>query len=273
VTSVARPADTVGGHTELVREWTASNDRWGTVLLVHGLGEHSGRYERVGERMAAAGLDVVGFDLIGFGASSGPRADVEDWSLWLDQVEGHMRRLSDRGPVFLLGHSMGGLIALDYVVSQHVPAPSALVLSAPALGGGRAWQRPAALLLGRLAGGLRVPNMIRGEQLSRDPKVGEAYFADPLVVTSSTARLGAALFSAMGRVAGKVDSIGVPTLVLHGGDDTIVPAAVTAPLAAVPAVERRLYPRLRHELFNEPEGMEVVDEVVDWLRSRAPSGD
>lgn len=261
--SSAHPTLTPGGVPELVRIWSPASEPWGDVLVVHGLGEHSGRYERTGAMLAEAGLNVTSFDLVGFGATGGPRGHIDSWSEYLDQVQRHLEPLAR--PSVLLGHSMGGAIALEYALSER-PQPDYLVLSAPALGGGAAWQRKLAPISAKLAPRLQVPNALKGEQLSRDPAVGEAYFADPLVLVKSSASLGAALFASMDRSRAALHSLRLPTLVLHGGLDTIVPPDSTVPLAAV--AERRLLPKLRHEIFNEPEGPEVVAEVIAWLRSQ-----
>lgn len=254
------------GTPELERRWTPLQAPWAAVLLVHGLGEHSGRYERTGVLLAEAETVVESFDLIGFGASGGKRGDIDRWSRYLDQIGDHLASLRSLGiPVVLLGHSMGGLLSLDYVLSER-PRPDLLVLSAPGLGGGKAWQRVVAPVLGKLVPGLRVPNVFTGDQLSRDPAVGEAYFADPLVITKTSARLGSQLFTAVTRTLGGLDRLDLPTLVLHGGADTLVPTRLSEPLASLPTVERRVLPGLRHEIFNEPEGPEVLAGAVAWIR-------
>lgn len=253
------------GTSELVRRWMPPSEPWASVVLVHGLGEHSGRYERTGGLLADAGLGVEAFDLVGFGGSGGRRGDIESWGIYLDQVSAHVGAATS--PVVLLGHSMGGLIALDYVLSAR-PRPDLVVVSAPGLGGGKAWQRKVAPLVARLAPTAAIPTKIEGSQLSRDPEVGEAYFADPLVLTRVSARLGAELFTAIDRVRAGLSRLDLPTLVLHGGADTLVPPQTSLVLAGLPSVERRVYPKLRHELFNEPEGPEVVGEVVEWIRDR-----
>ena len=111
-----------------------------------------------------------------------------------------------------------------------------------------------------------LANPIGGEQLASDPAVGIAYFADPLVQPRSTARLGAQFFGAMRHTRSRLGRLRVPTLVIHGGADTLVPTAVSEPLAALPRVERRVLPGLRHETLNEPAGPEVVAGIVAWLR-------
>jgi alpha-beta hydrolase superfamily lysophospholipase len=267
IESVPVTRTTAGGVEELERSWRPVGEPWAEVVVVHGLGEHSGRYEHVGSQMAEAGLAVRSFDLVGQGATGGRRADVEDWSVFLDQVETHVSAaLASGRPVVLYGHSMGGLIALEYILSER-PRPALAVLSAPALFGGAAWQRALAPIVGRLAPTLTIPNKISGEQLSRDPAVGAAYFADPLVQTKSTGRLGAGIFAAMERCRGALDRLQVPTLVVHGGADTVVPATASLPLAGLAGVERRLYPKLRHETHNEPEGPEVLAETIEWVRA------
>jgi alpha-beta hydrolase superfamily lysophospholipase len=161
---------------------------------------------------------------------------------------------------------MGGNLAAGYVLAGR-PSPDLLVLSAPALGGGAGWQRALAGVFSKIAPTLAVTNTLKGEQLSRDSAVGEAYFSDPLVYATTTPRLGAALFAAMTEVTENVTRLEIPTLVLHGGADTIVPPQSTALLGEVPGVERRLYPELRHEILNEPEGPEIVAEIVAWISS------
>jgi acylglycerol lipase len=266
--SQARPEPAPDGGAQLVREWQPQGPVAGDVVLVHGLGEHSGRYERTGRILAEAGYRVRSFDLLGFGASSGRRADIDRFGLYLDQIEGHLQAMRTSGrPLVLLGHSMGGLLALEYALAER-PQSDLLVLSAPALTGGAAWQRKLAPVLGRMFPTTPVPGAIRGDMLSRDPAVGEAYFADPLVLTKTTARLGAGIFAAGDRARASLDRLRVPTFVIHGGSDTLVPTNSSEILASLPLVERRVFPTLRHEVFNEPEGPEVVAEVIEWIRSK-----
>lgn len=269
IVNVAHPEPAPDGGTQLIRQWDPIGAVEGDVVLVHGLGEHSGRYGRTGSLLAEAGFRVRGFDLLGFGASSGGRGDVTRWTLFLDQVEGHLTAARTPGRnLTLLGHSLGGLIALDYALSER-HQPDLLILSAPAVAGGKAWQRSLVPILARTFPTLSLTTRIKGDQLSRDPAVGEAYFADPQVLTKATTRLGAAIFSAQDRAVAAMNRLSIPTLVLHGGLDTLVPTESSASLASIPSVERRVFPDLRHEIFNEPEGPEVVAEMVDWIRSRS----
>ncbi|MGI8822414.1 MAG: lysophospholipase [Acidimicrobiia bacterium] len=262
--------DTSQHHTRddldlLTRHWGPAGPAKATMLLVHGLSEHSGRWDHVARFFAAAGYDTHGFDLRGHGLSDGAHVDVDRFDMFVGDVAEMVAEVRSELPLVIYGHSMGGLITTLYAVSDH-PQPDLYVLSAPALGADVAAPlRIAASVLGRAVPGLRMGTGLKGEQLSRDPKVGEAYFADPLVYIKGTARFGAALLGAMPEAAQAVGAIRVPTLVIHGGDDTVVPPWASEPMAAVPGVERRVWPGLRHEMHNEPERDEVLDFVAVWL--------
>jgi alpha-beta hydrolase superfamily lysophospholipase len=254
--------------SRLVRVWKPPTEPWGAVLIVHGLGEHSGRHDRTGNALANAGLLVRSFDLEGHGGSGGRRGHVSSWEVFVAAVGDELGRLrTERVPVALYGHSMGSAIALSYALSDR-PQPDALILSsAPVTGHGLApWKEWAAKVLGRLTPTLAIPNEIIGEQLTHDKEIAAAYHTDPLVLTKSTIGLGREGFGAVRANAAALDRLRVPTLVLHGGADTVVPPQHSLALARIPTVERRLYPSLRHETFHEPEGTSVLSDIVDWLR-------
>jgi len=275
VTTTTRAPD---GTELLVRHWPAVGDPWASVLLIHGIAEHSGRYEHVGGWLSAAGLDVTATDLRGFGGSGGRRAYVERWSLYHDDLEaqlGVVRAAAQGRPVVLYGHSMGGLIALGYVVAQPPrPRPDALVLSAPAITATvPMWKRVLAEGLSQVAPRLSLKNDFDGGLLSRDPAVGEAYLADPANHHRTTVRLGAEAIAEQRRLRTAIVLLNrFPTLVYHGGDDRLVPTESSEYFLRLRDVSRRVYPGLRHESHNEPEGAEVVGHVVTWLRSVLQSG-
>lgn len=259
------------GTVLLVRRWPAVAEPWAAVLLVHGVAEHSGRYEHVGGQLAAAGLEVASYDQRGFGGSGGRRAYVERWSQNHDDLEDRLAGLrlaaGDR-PVVIFGHSLGGLLALGYAVAEPPrPLPDALILSAPALDSTiPAWKRVLARVLGSIAPTGQLTNDFDGAILSRDPAVGAAYIADPLNQHATTFRFGASAFAEQARVRAALTSLSVPTLAYHGEADRLVPTAASEPLGAIPGVVRRTYPQLRHEGHNEPEGPAVIADAIAWLR-------
>jgi alpha-beta hydrolase superfamily lysophospholipase len=241
------------------------------MLIVHGLAEHSGRYEHVGRAFAEAAIDVEALDLRGFGRSPGPPAFIERWSDYHDDVAERLasRRREVHGrPLVLLGHSLGGLLALGYVLTDR-PKPDLLILSAPAIGSSiPGWKRLAAGALNRVSPHTQVGNDLDGADLSRDPEIGKRYFADPLNRHTSSVRLGVEGFAEQQRVVASINEgrdLPVPTLVIHGEADRIVPVGFSAPLAALPNVTRLTYPDLRHELHNEPEGPAILARVTAWV--------
>ncbi len=269
--SVIGRATTADGLGLRTRHWPAE-DPWAAVLVVHGLGEHSGRYEHVGERFSAAGLDTHAFDLRGTGGSDGRRGDVERWSLVHDDVANLLETIRDRAegrPVALYGHSLGGLIVTGYLLTDR-PHPDLAVVTAPGLDSTLPrWKLRLAPILARVVPTLAISNGIDGAIRSRDPRVDEAVRADALCGTASTARFAAEALAEQVRVRAGAPSIGIPLLVLHGLDDGLVPPAASEVFEGVPGIERRTYPVLRHELHNEPEGPQILDEVIAWLRTRA----
>ena len=264
-----RPAP--DGTELLARHWAVpSGPAWGRLLIVHGLAEHSGRYEHVGERFAAAGIDTHGIDLRGFGASGGRRAWVDRWSRFHDDLEHRiawLRSLEPAVPLVLYGHSMGGLVSLGYVLDGR-SLPDLLVVSAPAISAAvPAWQKALAGVLGRVAPRTRIKNRLGSDVLAKDPAVWARYIADPLNEHHSTVQLGGAAFAEQARVTAALDRLSIPTLVIHGGEDRLVPTASSEAFEGRHGVTRRVYAGVRHELHNEPEGEQVLDDVIAWIRA------
>jgi alpha-beta hydrolase superfamily lysophospholipase len=240
------------------------------VLLVHGFGEHSGRYEHVGDELAAVGFQVEAYDQRGFGGSTGRRAWVDSWSTVHGDLEERVAASTQEAegrPVALYGHSLGGLIALGYTLADR-PKPDLLVLSAPGLEDRvAAWKKRIALILDRIAPKLPIAAGIEREMLATSPRAGFQYGDDPLVETSSTVRFGALVLAEQARVNDALDRIEhlpVPTLAVHGGDDSLVPPSASGRLARFPEVTRIVYPGLRHETHNEATSATVAD-VARWL--------
>ncbi len=271
MTSSTGFATAADGTQLLVRRWPPSSPVWASLILVHGIAEHSGRYEHVGARLADAGLDVLAYDQRGFGASEGRRAYVAAWSVVHDDLAEQLAAVRERAggrPIVVYGHSLGGLIALGYVLTDR-PKPDLLVLSAPAIAVAiPAWTRAVARALSRIAPTATIKNTLNGADLSRDPAIAEAYLADPLNCHITTTRFAAVALAEQGRVQAALGELSIPTLVIHGGADRIVPTASSERLASIPGVTRRTYADHRHELHNESDGLAIIDDVVAWLRGQ-----
>jgi acylglycerol lipase len=249
--------------------WEPKEQARSTFVLTHGIAEHLGRYEHVARMLTARGHRVLGSDLRGFGRSDGPRAYLRAWSDYLADLELDVARARDLGaPVILMGHSLGGLSVLSYALSGR-PKPDLLVASAPALDAKVPMiKKLAARILGLVLPRMSIDNGLRGEQLSRDPTVGERYFADPLVYTKTTLGLGRAFLLAGIDCRRRLAELDIPALVLHGAADTIVPPSISAPLSEVESAERHLIPIFRHEIFNEEGGEKATGMVADWVEGR-----
>ena len=188
------------GTPLLTRVWPTAGDPWGTILVVHGLGEHSGRHDATGGRFAAAGLVATSFDHRGFGASGGRRAYVDQWDDYLDDIEDRLDAGRVDGlPAAIYAHSLGGLMVADYLLSER-PQPDVAVLSAPALDGGNAFLRGLSSVLSRVRPTFAIANPWNPAQIARDPAPPVVTDPDPLSVPRTTARLGRYLFEAMDRV-------------------------------------------------------------------------
>lgn len=257
------------GDRQLRRQWAPVGSPRAIVLMVHGIAEHSGRYEHVGAQFAAAGFGAVAFDQRGHGRTEGRRGYVAEFSEFLDDVEDHLREVRTVGvPVGLIGHSMGGLISTAYSMSDR-PAPDMLVLSGPALGTGiPRWQQVAVQKMAQLIPYVFLAPPFDTSVLSRDPAVGEAYDADPLIRPGGTSQLISELIATAEMTAASIGELAVPTLCLHGAADELVPVEASEILEGIPGVTRRALPELRHEIFNEPEGSEIITDVIDWISAR-----
>ncbi|MEV6818700.1 lysophospholipase [Nocardiopsis dassonvillei] len=256
------------------RAWApAEGEPTWLAVLVHGYGEHLGRYHAVAEDLVQAGAVVYGADHRGHGGSSGERVLIEDYAGVVEDVHRlitQARTAYRTLPLVLIGHSMGGLIASRYA-QTHPERLSALVLSGPVLG---RWEA-----LERIAAAEEIPDApIDPSTLSRDPAVGEAYVADELVWHGPFKR---ATVNAMlteierGLAAGSVGPL--PLLWVHGSDDRLVPLEGTR--VGVMAImgedfTARVFPGARHEVFNETNRDEVLGEVVRFAqRFAVPAGD
>jgi len=245
----------------------------GTVLLVHGLGEHMGRYTRVAQQLNAWGFDVRGYDQHGHGLSSGDRGTLptphrllDDLARVIDQTRALMPQPSRR--LILLGHSMGGLVVARAVAEQLRPVDG-LVMSSPALRTDINWlQKVLLATLPHVAPQLCVDNGLNARWVARNTAVVHAYENDPLVHRKISAALGAWIFHEGAATLAQAAQWQVPTLLLYAGQDRLVdPAgsALFAQRAPSHLVTAHCYAAMYHEIFNDPEVDQVFADLRAWL--------
>lgn len=261
--------------TELaVRDWPLA-ESGSTVLLVHGLGEHAGRYTHVAEWLNRQGHAVRAYDHYGHGRSNGPRGGLQRENQLLEHLAEVLATLrTEHAPghrVTLLGHSLGGLVVAAAVARGFI-APDSIVLSSPALAVHMAaWQRAVIGWLPALWPNLTLSNGLQPQFLSHDTAVVQAYLNDPLVHDRICARLGAFVASEGERVLAQASQWKVPTLLLYAGEDRLVnPSGSSAFAATAPAsaAEAHCFPELYHEIFNETDSAPVFAALGAWLQLR-----
>lgn len=242
------------------------------LLIVHGLGEHSGRYARLAEHFVALGYAVYGFDHIGHGRSEGARQFIERFENLTETLGEYCDKVGQWQagvPLFLLGHSMGGLIAAHRLLEGCEAA--GVIFSAPSIKAGDSIA-PVSIWLGKrlavIAPTFRLLGIDRGG-ISRDPEVLAACASDPLMSRGKfTVRLGVEILKAMQRVQSQAHRITLPFIVLQGGADRIVDPGGAQWFHEKAGSEHKtlkIYPGLYHEVFNEPERAVVLRDMEDWL--------
>jgi alpha-beta hydrolase superfamily lysophospholipase len=260
--------------------WLPKGEARAVLLVVHGLGEHCGRYMNVVDHFVPLGYAVYGFDHVGHGRSEGEREVVERFSDYTETLAIYLEMVKawqpDK-PIFLLGHSMGGLI-VPYYLLDHQDGLRGAVISAPFVKIGDNISQ-ATILMARVLSAL-APRMglvpLDASGISSDPQVVQAYVNDPLVFHGKTpARVGAEMLKAMLRVEGEAHGISLPFIVVQGSEDQLVdPGGAQMLLEKAGSADKtiRIYEGLHHEVFNEPERSRVLEDVEAWLAAHIPSG-
>ena len=265
------------GDNLAVQDWPIEEGQplRGVVLLVHGLGEHAGRYHHLASHLNAWGFAVRGYDQYGHGESGGPRGGVPTASRLLDDLaeimESTRSRMIRGTPLILLGHSLGGLVTARFVALAKAPV-DALVLSSPALDPGlNALQKLLVAVLPKIAPDLRVGNGLDPSFLSHDPAVVAAYRSDRLVHDRISARLARFIADGGPATVAAAASWKVPTLLLYAGADKMVNSAGSRAFAAAApkdVVTAHCFDTLYHEIFNELDAEPVFAELKKWLDQR-----
>jgi len=261
------------------QSWLPETEPKAVLLIVHGLAEHSGRYTNIVNHFAPLGYAVYGMDHLGHGKSDGKRVYVKRFEDYTDTLKVYfnmVRRWQPAKPIFLFGHSLGGLISTVYLLDHQAELTGA-VLSGPAVKVPNNIT-PVILFVGKMLSALMPKFRLIGlevDGISRDPAVVQAYVSDPLVFTGkTTARLAAEMLKAMQHVSAMATEIRLPILIVQGSSDKLVdPAGAQMLYDAVSSADKkiRIYDGLYHEVFNEPERDKVLRDIEIWLESHLVS--
>jgi acylglycerol lipase len=257
------------------QSWIPDGDPMAILLLVHGLAEHSGRYMNVVNYFVPKGYAVYGIDHLGHGKSEGTRVYVNSFDDYYNPLNTYFSMVETwqpGKPIFLVGHSMGGLIA-PLLVLTHRPRLTGLILSAP-LCKVPDHISPLIVSMSKLLSAI-VPKFgvddLDAERISRDPAVVRAYDEDPLVYRGkTTARLAAELLKGMQRLQAEASGIVMPTLLMQGSMDKLVDpgdAQLLYDLIGSSDKTIKIYTGLYHEIFNEPERDQVFADMLVWLKA------
>ena len=259
--------------------WLPDTDVKAVLIIVHGLGEHSGRYMNVVNHFTPQGYAIYSLDHIGHGKSDGDREFVkqfDDFTETLKIFYGMVANQQAEKPIFLLGHSMGGTIAAYYLL-DHQSDFNGSIISAPLVKVGDDITKTTITMSKILSKLLPKAGVIslNVNGVSRDPNVVKAYINDPLVFHGKTpARLGTELLFAMMRITEEAEKIILPIIVLQGAEDILVEPSGAQMLYDKASSEDKtlkIYEGLYHEIFNEPEREMVLEDVENWLESRLDS--
>ncbi|MBN2179336.1 MAG: lysophospholipase [Deltaproteobacteria bacterium] len=257
------------------RWWVPEGETKAVVVIVHGLAEHSGRYSHVAKRLNEDGYAVYTFDLRLHGRSGGAKAFVKSFDDYLADLDVFLARVREKEPqkpLFLLGHSMGGTISALFAITRK-PDIRGLLLSAAALKMGDDIS-PILISLSGIIGSIlpKLPTVkLDSGAISKDPEVIKKYDTDPLNYRGGTpARTGAEIVRATRIIQERMEEINVPILIMHGTADRLANIEGSKELnerARSADKTLKLYEGLYHEILNEPEKEEVMDDIIEWMNS------
>ena len=259
------------------RGWVPEGKPKAVICLLHGLGEHIGRYEHVAEAMTQKGYAMLGFDLRGHGKSGGQRGHTPSYDALMDDITAFLAQVEERYPGiprFLYGHSMGGNLALNYVL-RHTPDLNGIITTGTWLK--LAFQPPASkVALGKMMNnvlpGFSQTNGLETAALSRDVAVVTAYVSDPLVHNKISARLFISIFENGLLALEHAAEFPLPLLLMHGAADRVISVEACKEFAekAGKKVTFKLWEDFYHEIHNEPGKAEVFKFMTDWLDAQLP---
>ncbi|MDR3576300.1 MAG: lysophospholipase [Anaerolineaceae bacterium] len=257
--------------------WEPEHKVKAVVALVHGLGEHSGRYQHVAEFLTQQNYSLAGFDLRGHGRSEGIRGHAASYQAIMDDIEHFLKEVKKRYPgipCFLYGHSLGGNLVLYFELDRH-PKINGIIATSPGLGTAFAIPKTK-LFFGKILysvwPSLQMDNGLDTKALSHDPKIEQAYTHDPLVHHKISARLGLDLINSGEWIVKHAAEFSLPLLLMQGSADRIVNPQITSLFAEkVPAnlITFKFMENYRHELHNDEGKEEVFQLMLSWLNLQA----
>ena len=261
--------------TFYIQGWEPEGKPKAIVCLVHGLGEHTGRYEHVGRALNEAGYALFGFDLRGHGKTGGKRGHIpslEEALLDVQRFIGFQRQNFLDTPIFLYGHSLGGLFSLAYAI-QNREGLNGVITTGAALRSPLQDQKAKvtmANILGSLVPALVIPTGLDPNTISRDPAVVQNYIDDPLVHGKTSLGLGKSALTAIDLCFARAKEFSPPLLMMHGTEDVLCYPSGSEDFAKLASennkdVTLKLWDGLHHEIHNEPEQAEVFKFMIEWL--------
>jgi len=253
--------------------WLPEISTRAVIAIVHGIGEHSGRYMNVVDYMIPNQIGVYGYDLRGHGKSPGQRGHLDSWNQYRIDLLCFLRMIRDKQlecPIFLMGHSFGALIVLDLIFSENEELEGAIISGTPIdpVGAAKPYLVALARLLSRVYPRFSIGFGLDQNALSRDPSVVKAYKADPLVHGKVSARWGTESLSAVESVKMHVEDINIPILIIHGGADRINSAEGTRKFfdqIRFHDKEFLGYPDSYHEVHNDLDCHKMLSDLLDWI--------
>lgn len=266
-----------GGLVLYAQSWQPEGPPRAVVAIVHGIGEHSGRYGSFVDHLAGCGIAVCGFDHRGHGKSPGRRGHIDSWSQYREDVRAFLRHCRERipdCPVFLYGHSMGALVVLDYVIAHEEALHGLMVSGVPLQPAGVAKRHLVAIarILSRVLPSFSISLGLDARGISRDQATLEAYRKDPLVHPRASMRWGTEILATIDRVRARTGEIRLPILILHGEADPINSVEGSRELYdGVRSTDKhlRIFPDTLHEPHNDLDRASVSAAVERWISERS----
>lgn len=269
----------IRGANIFYQYWSPEEHARANLVIVHGLAEHSGRYMNVVNHFVPAGYAVYGVDHIGHGRSDGDRVYVDRFQDYITTLATYIDMIHDwqpDKPIFLIGHSMGGLIGAAYLL-EHQHELSGAVLSGPGIKVPDNISRTV-IFMGKILSKI-LPRVgilqLDSKGVSRDPAVVDAYVNDPLVYTGKvTARLGAEMLKTMQDVTNSASRINLPLTIVQGGNDMLIdPGGAQLLYDSVSSEDKtiKIYEGFYHEVFNDPGHEQVLNDVWKWIEAHLGS--